>query len=211
MLGRHGKHGGDEPRSIPIKDKKAEGHEPEEAAPEMEEASAEAAPETLNDEHAVPAGELEKARAEAHEANDKYLRLYAETENYKKRMAREWVDRERFCNEGLIRELLPVTDNLERALAHADETGGTEGLVEGVKMVHKQLSDALGKFGVKPVECVGLPFDPASQQAMTQVETDEHDEGTVVQEFQKGYFLHERILRPAMVVVAKRPSGEESE
>lgn len=147
--------------------------------------------------------------AKAKAAEDKYLRLYAETDNFKKRMARDFVEREKFCNEGIIKDLLPVVDNLERALMHAEETGESTALTEGVRMVRKQLVDALAKNGVTTVESVGLPFDPEKQQAMMQVETDEYDEGTVVEEFQKGYFLNERILRPAMVTVAKRPQTAE--
>lgn len=161
----------------------------------------------------VPAGdadalkaELEKARAEAREYQDKYLRVHAETENFKKRMVREGAEREKYYNEGILRELLPVADNLERALSHADDNGGGGGLTEGVKMVMKQFMDALAKFGVTEVQCIGLPFNPESQQAMMQVETDEHDAGTVVEVYQKGYFLNDRILRPAMVVVSKKPA-----
>jgi molecular chaperone GrpE len=148
--------------------------------------------------------ELDKAKAEAKEFQDKYLRLYADTENFKKRMARETLEREKFYNEGMIKELLPVLDNLERAISH--ETPGCEGIMEGVKMVRKQLVDALTKFGVSKVESVGLPFDPNKQQAIMQVETDEYEPGTVVEEVQKGYMLNDRLVRPAMVTVAKKPS-----
>jgi molecular chaperone GrpE len=151
---------------------------------------------------------LEKAAAELAEYKDKYLRLLADTENFKKRMNRELAEREKYHNEGIIKELLPVMDNLDRAIAHAGENaGGPEGIVEGVRMVKKQLMDAFTKFGVTEVVSVGLPFDPARQQAIMQVETDKYEPGTVVEEFQKGYFLNDRILRPAMVTVAKPPAG----
>ena len=152
--------------------------------------------------------ELEKMRAEAKESHDKYLRLYAETENYKKRLSRDAVEGQKYYNEGIIKELLPVMDNLERALSHAGED---DPLIEGVRMVNKQFMDVLAKFGVTQVESVGLPFDPEKQQAIMQVETDEYEPGTVVEEFQKGYFLNERILRPAMVTVAKRPAENTGE
>jgi len=152
--------------------------------------------------------ELEKTRQTAREFEDKYMRLYAETENFKKRMSRESAEREKYYNEGILKELLPVVDNLERAIAHAEENGeGGSGLIEGGRMVKKQFMDALMKFGVKEVECIGLPFDPAAQQAMMQMETADYDEGTVVEVFQKGYWLNDRILRPAMVTVAKRPAA----
>lgn len=149
--------------------------------------------------------ELEKVRAEANASHDKYLRLYAETENYKKRMARDSAEREKYYNEGIIKEMLPVMDNLERAIAHAGGDGEPGGLMDGVRMVKKQLMDALAKYGVTEVQSVGLPFDPERQQAVMQVETEDYDDGVVVDELQKGYFLNERILRPAMVTVAKRP------
>ena len=181
----------EEGRKIPVNGGNASGDE-------IKEPTAEAAAES-------PASqELEKSKAEAKEFQDKYLRLYADTENFKKRMARETLEREKYYNEGIIKELLPVMDNLERAISH--ETPGCEGLMEGVKMVRKQLMDTLAKFGVTQVESVGLPFDPNKQQAIMQVETDDCEPGTVVEEFQKGYFLNDRILRPAMVTVAKKPS-----
>ena len=158
--------------------------------------------------------ELEKARAEAKESQDKYLRLYAETENYKKRMNRDSAEREKYYNEAIIKELLPVMDNLERALAHGGEVGeggGSEGILDGVRMVKKQFMDALSKFGVTEVVSVGLPFDPARQQAVMAVETGDYDEGVVVEELQKGFFLNDRILRPAMVTVSKRPAEDSGE
>ena len=158
--------------------------------------------------------ELDKAKHEAHEYKDRYLRLYAETENFKKRMSRDVIEQGKYANENLIKELIPVLDNLERAISHSESAPGGqggEGLVEGVKMVAKQLYDVLAKFGVTQVESVGKPFDPNKQQAMMHVETAEHEPGTVVEEFQKGYFLNDRILRPAMVTVAKPPSKDVSE
>jgi len=190
-----------EGRKVPINEH-AQG--PEEAKPDTPEevATHEAAGHRV-DVKAL-AEELEKARAEAAAWKDKYLRLYAETENFRKRMNREMSEREKYHNEGIIKELLPVLDNLERAISHAKESG-PEGVIEGVKMVKKQLMDALSKFGVTQVESIGFPFDPEKQQAMMQVETADYEPGTVVEEFQKGYFLNDRILRPAMVTVAKPP------
>lgn len=212
---KHDKHDGG--RKVPINgghkpaDDAAE-HTPEHA-PEDTGAVHVHEPATKEDIAAIRA-EFDKLRekaseldAKAKDAEDKYLRLYAETDNFKKRMTRDFSEREKFCNEGIIKDLLPVLDNLERALAHAGESGGSDALTEGVQMVRKQLVDALAKNGVTQVESVGLPFDPAKQQAMMQVETDDYEEGTVVEEFQKGYFLNDRILRPAMVTVAKRPQG----
>ena len=175
-------------RKIPVKNNEAEAAEetPEVEAPETEE---------------QPVDEAASARAEAKEYQDKYLRLYADTENYKKRMQREAVESRKFNNEAIIKELLPVLDNLERALSHAGDSG--EGIVDGVKMVRKQLADCLTRFGVTEVNNPGGKFDPNVEQAIAQVESEDHESGTVVDVVQKGYLLNERLLRPAMVTVAK--------
>ena len=101
----------------------------------------------------------------------------------------------------MIEEILPAIDNLERALAHASEDG-LGALVEGIRMTHVMLLNSLKKFGVSPLEATGSPFDPAFHQAMAQVPTDEHAPNTVIEEYQKGYMLRERLLRPAMVTVS---------
>jgi molecular chaperone GrpE len=208
------RHTGDhehEGRKIHVQQGSEAGHGPKENGASPEHAHEAGKAEAAQDVEAMK-DELEKARSEAGELQDKYLRLYAETENFKKRMSRESAEREKYYNEGILKELLPVLDNLERAIAHADENGDSgSGLSEGVKMVKKQFIDALAKFGVKEVECLGLPFDPATQQAMMQVETADYDDNTVVEVFQKGYWLNDRILRPAMVTVAKRPASGTNE
>ena len=207
-----------EDRKVPMH----EGHRTEEegreeaigAAGMPDEALKAVDPEALLKETEKLRAELDKAKHEAHEYKDRYLRLYAETENFKKRMSRDVIEQGKYANENLIKELIPVLDNLERAISHSESAPGGqggEGLVEGVKMVAKQLYDVLAKFGVTQVESVGKPFDPNKQQAMMHVETAEHEPGTVVEEFQKGYFLNDRILRPAMVTVAKPPSKDVSE
>jgi molecular chaperone GrpE len=152
---------------------------------------------------AISAEDIEKLKAEARENHDRYLRSAAEFENFKKRMDRERSDSIRYANEDLIKQLLPVVDNLERALAHAEEVGADEAMVEGVNMVHKQFVDALEKFGVTRVEAMEKPFDPNYHEAMMQVETDEHPPNTVVMEMAKGYMLHDRLIRPAIVGVSK--------
>lgn len=140
---------------------------------------------------------------EARENWDKLLRERADLENYRKRASREKEELLNYGIKSLVEEVLPVVDNLERALEHANEEG-LPALVEGVKMTHTLLLTALKKFGVCAVEgnC-GTLFDPAFHQAMAQVETDGQPGNTIVQEFQKGYLLKERLLRPAMVSVAK--------
>ena len=151
----------------------------------------------------ITSEEIEKLKAEAKENHDRYLRSAAEFENYKKRMDRERSDSIRYANEELIKQLLPVVDNLERALAHAEEIEAEEAMIEGVSMVHKQFVDALEKFGVTRVEAMEKPFDPNYHEAMMQVETNEHPPNTVVMEMAKGYMLHDRLIRPAIVGVSK--------
>lgn len=153
--------------------------------------------------------ELEKqlaAKEEEAKSNwNKLLRERADLENYRKRASREKEDLLNYGIKSLVEEVLPVVDNLERALEHANEDG-LPALVEGVKMTHTLLLTALKKFGVCAVEggC-GALFDPAFHQAMSQVETTEQPSNTIVQEFQKGYLLKERLIRPSMVSVAKNP------
>jgi len=147
--------------------------------------------------------QLAAKEQEARENWDKLLRERADLENYRKRASREKEELLNYGIKSLVEEVLPVVDNLERALEHANEEG-LPALVEGVKMTHTLLLTALKKFGVCAVEgnC-GTLFDPAFHQAMAQVETDGQPGNTIVQEFQKGYLLKERLLRPAMVSVAK--------
>jgi molecular chaperone GrpE len=135
---------------------------------------------------------------------DRYLRTYAEFENYRKRVTRDQSEFAKFANEKLLKELLVVVDNLERALLHSKGTTEWKGWVEGVELTFKQFSEILSKSGVMSFESVGLPFDPSRQQAMAQVETEEKDDNIVVEELQKGYLFHDRVLRPALVTVAKR-------
>lgn len=148
---------------------------------------------------ASPTAEEMLARSE-----ERYVRLYAEFENYKKRTGRENEEFKKYANESLLRELLGVLDNLERAIAHAKENkNGGETLQEGVEMTHKQFLDVLEKFGVKAIPAAGQSFDPAVHQAVSQVETGEVPDGAVAEVFRTGFFFKERVLRPAMVVVAK--------
>ena len=139
--------------------------------------------------------------------NDKYLRLAAEFENYKRRSQRDQSDTLRFANEKILKELLPTIDNLERALQCGQEqTTNIGALLEGVQLTHKQFVDTLNKLGVTQISSIGELFDPAKHQAVANVESSIVPEQHVVEEYQKGYFLHERILRPAMVTVAVPPS-----
>ena len=140
--------------------------------------------------------------------NDKYLRLAAEFDNYKRLIQRDQRDQIRFGNEHLLKELLPVVDNLERAIKSSREGGGSDVLIQGVDLTLKQLTGALTRFHVVPVATVGRPFDPATHQAVTSIESEKVPKQHVVDELQRGYLLHDRILRAAMVSVsAGRPDG----
>jgi molecular chaperone GrpE len=134
---------------------------------------------------------------------DRFMRQAAELENFKKRMTRERDEAIRFANEVLIKDLLPVVDNLERALAHAAGPGSRKPLVEGVEMVLKGFLDVFAKHSVSPVASVGKSFDPSRHEAIAQVESATNEPNTVVAEHQKGYLCRERLLRPALVTVAK--------
>ncbi|TKS62730.1 MAG: nucleotide exchange factor GrpE [Nitrospira sp.] len=140
--------------------------------------------------------------AEAKSLNDKYLRLAAEFDNYKRLIQRDQRDQIRFGNEQLLKELLPVVDNLERAIKASQEGGSSDVLIQGVNLTLKQLTGALTRFHVIPIETVGQPFDPATHQAVTSVASEKVPERHVVDEFQRGYLLHDRILRAAMVSVS---------
>jgi molecular chaperone GrpE len=172
-------------------------------------------PAAATDTEAKPAAEaaapevdpLEAARAEAARNWDLYLRERAELENFRKRTQREKEEFRHFNRKELLLEVLPVLDNLERALEHAGQNGEGQGLVEGVTMTAIQFRKVIENLGARPINAVGTPFDANLHQAMAQVETSEQPPGTVVSEFQRGYLLQDRLLRPALVTVAKAPAA----
>lgn len=147
--------------------------------------------------------ELALKEAEAKENHERFLRACADLENFKKRALREKEEFVRFAQEGMIRELLPTLDNLERAVEHSKATLDFSSLVEGVDMTVKQFLQCLDNFGVKPVKAAGERFDPNIHEAIMQVDEGDYDTDTVVCEHQKGYLLNERLLRPCLVTVAK--------
>lgn len=165
---------------------------------EGEEARQELAPEAAR-------SDLEAKTREAEEWKDKYLRAHADFENVKRRLRRDQDEAIRYANENVIRELLAVLDNLERAMGHTKESREVKPLLEGIELTVKQFREILERFGVTQILSVGEAFDPAVHQAMVQVESAEHPADTVIEEFQKGYRINERILRPSMVSVAVPP------
>ena len=157
--------------------------------------------------------EMLKAQVEeksklAEENYDRLLRAQAELENYKKRVEREKSSLVKYGNEELLKAILPVIDNLERALDHPPGEN-PDGFVEGITITLNQLLQVLEKFGLTPVASVGEPFDPSKHEAMMRVESADHEPNTVVSELQRGYFLNDRLLRPAMVSVAQPPRQKE--
>jgi len=146
---------------------------------------------------------LEAKEMEAKKNYDLYLRQVAELDNFKKRTVRDKEEATRFGNETLVKDLLPILDNLERAVEHAQGGGNGEPLLEGIEIVLKGFLEVLEKRGVTQISAKGEPFDPQKHQAFAQVESKDHEPNTVVQELHKGYFMFDRLLRPSLVSVAK--------
>jgi molecular chaperone GrpE len=163
---------------------------------------------SVNSEHNAAAQDALAAKTEECKVlNEKYLRLAAEFENYKRLTQRDQRDQIKFGNEQLLKELLPVIDNMERAIKAACDNEGSSAVAQGVDLTMKQLSGALTKFGVQAVETVGQVFDPSAHQAVSHVPSDSVPPNQVVDDFQKGYRLYDRILRAAMVSVSSGPAN----
>lgn len=139
---------------------------------------------------------------QAEESQQRYLRAQADFDNFRRRTQKEKEDLARYASEQLIKQLLPVVDNFGRALEASKNGGDAESFAKGVDMIFRQLEQTLESEGLKAMETVGQPFNPDLHQAIMQVESDEHEEGIVVEEVQKGYVLKDRVLRPAMVKVS---------
>ena len=148
---------------------------------------------------------LEAAEKKAAENYDRYLRAVAELDNYRKRAVRDKADAIKYGNESLLRDILPLVDNVDRALEHAGSSDDFEAFKKGLKMLHEQLLCCLKKYGVEVIDTAGKDFDPNVHEAMLQVVSDEHETGKVVNEFERGYLLNGRLLRPAKVCVCKQP------
>lgn len=158
---------------------------------------------------AAPVDE-EQLSAQLKEINDRYVRLYAEFENYKKRVNKDKEEIIRYGNESLLYEILPFLDHLEMAMKHASNEVSS-GLMQGVEITLKELKKTLEKFGLTEIEAEGKPFDPMIHHAMSQVERDDIDDQRVVEEFRKGYMLKDKVLRPSLVAVSKKPSAGRKE
>ena len=152
--------------------------------------------------------EIVVAKEEAGKNWDLYLRERADLENARKRHQRDREEAIRFANDHLLREKIPVLDKLERAVGHAEQgDDDSQVLLEGVNMTINQFRKVLEDFGVKPINALGEDFDPNLHQAMGHVETTDQAPNTITSEFQKGYLLNDRLLRPSLVMVARAPNG----
>jgi molecular chaperone GrpE len=152
----------------------------------------------------APLNELEKSKQEAADNYDKFLRASAELENYKKRAVKELADAINYGNEKIIKDILPIMDSLERALDHA--TANSEDFdtyLEGLKLIYEKLLKTLEKHGVEKIDAVGMDFDPNFHEAMLQVESEDYEDNKIVEEFEGGYLLNGRLLRPAKAAVSK--------
>jgi molecular chaperone GrpE len=155
----------------------------------------------------VPAADERDARiaeleSRIEEYRQRLLRAQADFDNYRRRTQREKEETAKYASMDLITRLLPVLDNFERAVVASKDSGDFESLAKGVDMIYRQLFQLLEQEGLKPMETVGQPFNPEFHEAVMRVESDEHEEGTVVEELQRGYILKDRVIRPAMVKVS---------
>ena len=157
----------------------------------------------LEKEVAELSGELDRVRSELEETKDKFLRGLAEFDNYRKRVAREREQLTRCANEDLIRRLLEVIDNIERALDAASESRDFEGFKKGIELIYQHVKEILTKEGLCPIECLGEDFDPNFHEAVMALEKKGTEPEKVIEEIQKGYILDGRVIRPSKVVVSK--------
>ena len=160
-------------------------------------------------EEPAPEDELETRRRELEEAQDRFVRLQAEFENFRRRSLKERQESLQYGHQNLVKDLLASVDNLERALGHSAEDADAESLIQGIELVKREMLGALGKHGVKVIEPFEEAFDPAFHEAMGQLPTASVEPNTVVEVLQKGYMINDRMLRPARVLVARKPGPEE--
>lgn len=147
--------------------------------------------------------ELDRVQAELEDSKDRFLRGLADFDNYRKRVAREREQLTKCANEDLIKRLLEVIDNIERALSVASETHDLEGFKQGIELIYQHMTDLLSKEGLCPIECVGTEFDPNYHEAVMAIDSEGAESDRVVEEVQKGYTLDGRVIRPSKVVVSK--------
>jgi molecular chaperone GrpE len=179
----------------------------DEETPEEESAETEEVPVAEIVEEEEGPSELEQAQQEAKEARDEMLRMRAETDNLRKRLQKEKLDSVQFANERLFKQLIPIFENLDRALKAPDTN--VESLKEGVQLTSDQALALFKKENLEPIKAVGEPFDPSIHEVLSQMESPDHEENTVIEEFSKGYTMNGRVLIPSRVVITKKPAQTE--
>lgn len=151
-----------------------------------------------------------KKETECKELNDKYLRVLAEMDNYRKRVTREQSESVKYANEKILSDLLAVVDNLDRAISHSKDKKEFDALIDGLDITLKEFRSVMDKYGVKDIVSVGEIFDPVKHHAVSIVESVTHDDNSIVEEFRKGYVLNDRVLRHSLVSVAKKKEKTET-
>ncbi|MFC4183659.1 nucleotide exchange factor GrpE [Saccharococcus thermophilus] len=192
--------GGNEPQEGNAENTQQDNTQEQQEAPKEEQPKAE---QEQNDELAVANAKIAELEAKIKEMENRYLRLYADFENFRRRTRQEMEAAEKYRAQSLVSDLLPALDNFERALKIEADNEQAKSILQGMEMVYRSVLDALKKEGVEAIEAVGKPFDPHLHQAVMQVEDSNYEPNTVVEEFQKGYKLKDRVIRPAMVKVSQ--------
>jgi molecular chaperone GrpE len=182
-------------------------------APEIEVEQNETTTDETDDEAEVvfSAEEVEQLKAEYEAQHDRMLRTVAEYENSKKRAEREKEEFRKYALEEVVKDLIPVIDSIERAIESTSESEDFKSLSEGVQLIHKQFLDSMERRGVTPIEAVGEPFDPTQHDAIMYIESDAVAENGVIEDFQRGYMLNDRVIRPSMVSVSKGKAEKQEE
>lgn len=183
--------------------------ENEPGAPHATAADAARAQGAKNGESGDAAAEIARLKTELVQISDTSLRAQAELENYRRRARRELEDERRYANVPLLRDLLPVLDNIQRAIAAAEKNPDSSALLDGIRMVAQGLGQVLGRHHCERIEALGQPFDPAVHEAIAQAPSAAHPTHTVINVAHEGYKIHDRVIRPAQVVVSVAP-GEKS-
>ena len=188
-------------------------HSEESEVSEAEESRAEAESEGSPEAEALAnlTAEYEAYRTESEKQHDQMLRTIAEFDNSRKRAEREKEESLKYALESFVKELIPTIDSIERAIQSTKESQDVDALAEGVEMIYKGLLSTLEKRGVTPIEAVNEPFDPMQHEAVMHVESEDVPENNVIEEWQKGYMLHNRVIRPSMVSVSKGKSKQVAE
>lgn len=193
----------DAPRAVDAAKKSQE--ESSSAAPEVEMIDGELLDGEADEGAADGGDEIEQLRAELEEAKDRALRVGAELDNFRKRAARQMEEERRYANIHLMRDLLPAIDNIDRAIEAAEKSDDAAGLLEGFRMVGQMLGDTLKRYYCQPIDPLHDPFDPAWHQAISQMPSEEYEANTVIVVTQTGFQLHDRVVRPAQVIVSSGP------